>query len=443
MSGRKNISQYSSVVSKLAVTLTLLLSAIAGSAADIDNAQRIHRVAAFTHLNATDVNQRIPLRVYGKQLNLKLENNSHLVDALPGHRATVLRGSVEGAAHSWLRLTLTATGTHGLIWDGADLYAVEPSAEVRDALAISLPAPTSDTVIFKLADTTTDLGANYCGATAPSAATANTGMATYQAITAELPSPGSTATNAPSLVLELQALGDAAFRAQYASDQEALDAIMVRLNNVDGIFTAQMGLEIQATDVHIYATNPPGLSDSSAADTLLSSLGQLRNSNLGMRSYAGTHLFTGRDLDGDTLGIAYIGNICGARYGTSLSEVRGRGAWLDSLVAAHELGHQLGAVHDGTGSCGGTSPSEYLMGAQINGSSELSQCSRDAIFATMQQAACLVPVELTIVVVANSPVTATEPATQSGGGGVFNPGWLWLGWLACLRRKSCAVGAGL
>jgi hypothetical protein len=170
-----------------------------------------------------------------------------------------------------------------------------------------------------------------------------------------------------------------------------------------------MGLEVQARDVQIYSADPDSLSQSTDAGTLLDSLGQLRNSDPVMGTYGATHLFTGRDLDGDTLGNAYIGNICGARYGASLSEIRARGAWIDSLVAAHELGHQFGAVHDGTGACGGTPADSYLMGAQINGSSELSQCSRESIFATMQYAACLIPVGAPDV----SLSVATTP-TQAG-----------------------------
>ncbi len=445
MVGRRNTFVYLLGSYLLALLMLSPLSAATAGEARHDDRLRIHRYAPFSvqdlvsyshRLDATsDTNprQHIKVGVYGRQLALSLENNVQLQQSLPRNQASLLRGDLDGAPGSWVRLTTTVTGTHGLIWDGREMYAVEPGVEIRDQLAHSLPAPVTDTVIFKLADTTMDFGNDYCGTAARSEASPSSGQAVYQALASDLSQTPAQAAE-PTLILEMQVLADAAFRAEFQSDQQALDAIAVRLNNVDGIFTAQMGLRIVASDVHLYQSDPLGLSDSSDAQTLLNSLGQLRNSKPGMNSYAATHLFTGRDLDGDTLGIAYIGNVCSTRYGASLSEIRNRGAWIDSLVAAHELGHQLGAVHDGTGSCAGTPAQSYLMGAQINGSSEFSQCSREAILATMQNASCLLPVS-----VPNIGDVMAQPqneSAKSSGGGAFGMGWWWLGTLVWLRKKA-------
>jgi Metallo-peptidase family M12 len=375
--------------------------------------------------------QRTQISIYGKQLTLRLEDHSALLGAaspLPLN-INLLRGTIEGAPHSWLRLTRVASGTHGLIWDGTDLYAIEPSAEVGTMLDQSLPVPTGSNIIFKLADTSVDLGGNYCAAgdhiNTTGINTTNTGLATYRALTAEL-SQQNNNDSAPILRLELQVLADAAFRAEYTSDQAALAALIVRLNNIDGIYSAQLGLAVQATDIQLFAHDPAALSTSTDTGTLLNSLGQLRANTPGMSSYAATHLFTGRDLDGDTLGIAYIGNLCGARYAASLSEVRNRGAWIDSLVAAHELGHQLGAVHDGTGACSDSAADGYLMSSFINGSDAFSSCSRDSILATMQYAACLVPISTPdIGGVIDGPASNAPPAPAAqSGGGALTAAWL-------------------
>lgn len=405
MVSREKINRWG--LSTIVLLLVQLLSSlcITAIASSTDGTRiRIHRYSEFALPAIEDAQLRnhqvaklkvaTPRAVTQWTLDLQTnaQLNHELLNKLPDGGISLLRGAIAGKPGSWVRLTRTVNGTHGLIWDGKEMYAIEPSAEVRTALAVSLPTPTSDTVIFKLADTTVDLGAEYCGAADHGPMADHSGMATYQALAAEMDQTISATGTNPTLILELQALADAAFRAQYSSDQAALDAIMVRLNNVDGIFSAQIGLSVVATDVEIHGGDSFGLSDSTVPGTLLDSLGQLRNNVPTMRTYGATHLFTGRDLDGDTLGIAYIGNVCGARYAASLSEIRNRGAWIDSLVAAHELGHQLGAVHDGTGVCGGTATQSYLMGSQINGSSELSQCSRESILATMQYASCLVPV---------------------------------------------------
>lgn len=375
--------------------------------------------------------QRNQVSVYGKQLTLRLEDHSALLGSaspLPGN-INLLRGDIEGAPHSWLRLTRVASGTHGLIWDGTDLYAIEPSTEVSTMLDRSLPVPTGTNIIFRLADTSVDLGGSYCATGDPidttGINTANTGLATYRALTAELAQQSGN-DSAPILRLEIQVLADAAFRAEYSSDQAALEALVVRINNIDGIYSAQLGLAVQATDIQLLTQRPAALSTSTDTATLLNSLGQLRANTPGMSSYAATHLFTGRDLDGDTLGIAYINNLCGARYAASLSEVRNRGAWIDSLVAAHELGHQLGAVHDGTGACSDTAAEGYLMSSFINGSDVFSSCSRDSILATMQYAACLVPISTPdIGGVIGAAVSNAAPATAAqSGGGAFTVAWL-------------------
>ena len=390
-------------------------------------------IAAVTNHAATQTSR---INVADKQLTLQLADHSALLGGSSSllKDITLQRGSIAGVKGSWVRLTKVATGMHGLIWDGSELYAIEPTAEVSALLDPAIPAPKSDTIIFKLSDTSIDLGGDYC-ASGDHDDAARTGLATYKALTTELDQPN-VDNGAPTLRLEMQALADAAMRAQYGSDQDAIDAIVVRLNNVDGIFTAQLGLTIEATSIQLLDAST--LSASTDPGTLLSSLAQLRLSTPGMSNYAATHLFTGRDLDGDVLGISYIGNLCGARYATSLSEMRNRGAWLDSLVAAHELGHQLGAVHDGTGVCSDTPSEGYLMSSIISGTDEFSACSRDSILAGMQHAACLVPIGNPDLGgpssgAASSAVAATP---SEGGGGTLSLGWLiLLSMVAALQQR--------
>lgn len=57
------------------------------------------------------------------------------------------------------------------------------------------------------------------------------------------------------------------------------------------------------------------------------------------------HLFTGKDLDGQTVGLSYVGAVCWApasAYGLT----QGMGRDLTVGIFAHEVGHSLGAQHD-------------------------------------------------------------------------------------------------
>ena len=97
------------------------------------------------------------------------------------------------------------------------------------------------------------------------------------------------------------------------------------------------------------------------------------------------HLVTGKNLDGNPIGIGFLGGLCDPRFGASLSDTE-YGEFYGALIMAHELGHNFGADHDGeAGSvCANTSPI-YLMAPNLNSSATFSQCSLASIAAKVSQ----------------------------------------------------------
>lgn len=51
-------------------------------------------------------------------------------------------------------------------------------------------------------------------------------------------------------------------------------------------------------------------------------------------------------MDGDTVGIAYIGTMCDGRSSSGISEDGGRSLVAIAATAAHELGHIFSMRHD-------------------------------------------------------------------------------------------------
>ncbi|HYM36519.1 MAG TPA: M12 family metallo-peptidase [Steroidobacteraceae bacterium] len=336
------------------------------------------RAASATSPAATATTMRFT--AFGKSYLANLEVNTRISPA--AMRAQPFLGTIDGRENSWVRITRNGDEVHGLLFDGTDLLAIEPAKE------ISADAP-QGLAIFRLADTKTDLGADFCRA---SDAPLQSGLDMYKGLGADSKSIlAQTQSSGARLRLDMSALMDAAFRSRYASDADANDAIVARVNNVDGIFSSQVGVEVAIAQITEPESSGPPIFTSTSPNTLLQTVSRVRMTGANPNIGGITHLFTGIDMDGTTVGIAYINMVCSQQYGVSLSESRDHGTWFDSLVAAHELGHTFGSPHDGEGQCAST-PTTFLMSPIINGSNQFSQCSIDIIKARAQTASCLTPI---------------------------------------------------
>ncbi len=191
--------------------------------------------------------------------------------------------------------------------------------------------------------------------------------------------------------LEISAIGDATFRARYASDDLARDALLSRLNIVDGIFSTQVGVAIEVTSVNMADSISDSLDASTDPPILLDSLGRLRQQTSTLNSRGLTHLFTGRNLDGNSVGIGYTASLCNQRYSASLAQAHDSAA-VDGLISAHEIGHVFGAPHDGEGQCAATSPTQFIMAPTLNSqATSFSQCSLEQMAPRVDSASCLEP----------------------------------------------------
>jgi hypothetical protein len=327
---------------------------------------------------------------YGKRFNVVLEHNARVMESAPGP-GIAYQGSIAAMPGSWVRLTRTGNAIHGLFWDGSDAYVIEPVAEAREFLVGATPA-TGSHVIYRLRDTLVDLGAGYCSTLDDAASDpAATGLSTFNALANDLKSQLVLQQAAGATrYLNLSMLGDASFLTRYASVDAARDAILVRLNNVDGIFSGQLGVEIRVTSTTVYDGTTDPFTATTVPGTLLSEVGRVRNNSPTLKANGLTHLLTGRDLDGNTVGIAYINALCSSSFGVGLTESRGRGAVLESLISAHEIGHNFGAVHDGSGECAATAPDQFIMGPQASlTANSFSQCSVGTMTRGANAAACI------------------------------------------------------
>lgn len=330
----------------------------------------------------------------GRNFELQLEPNASVLAAVPFDQRVEnnipYRGQIAGSPDSWARIVIVDGMPAGLIFDGDVLYAIEaPGDSVID---------TATSVAYRLEDLLVAPGALSCA----SGTQMTNGEAIIQSIVTNVSGVIAQAPGAAS-ELNLGAVGD--FEFSNAKGANARSAILTRLNNVDGIYSQQLGVQINVPIVDIFTDSNDPFSDTTVAGDLLDEVNLYRFSDSGQRSMGLTHLFTGRNLDGSTVGIAWIGTLCSSTHGTGLSEGNSS-SLIDSMIAAHEIGHNFGAPHDGEpGSpCESEPPDAYIMATQVNTSGQFSACSITEMQDDINRAACIMALPSTdISVTFNDP----------------------------------------
>jgi len=167
--------------------------------------------------------------------------------------------------------------------------------------------------------------------------------------------------------------------------QTAKNRILSTLNSVDGIYRAQLGLTIRVIFQNAWGTANDPYSGNSA-ETVLAQFYNYGEQNFRpARSYDLAHLWTGRTFQSGVVGIAYNASACrGQSYG--LSKLFGSSA-LEVPLAAHEIGHNLGAFHDSCPSGEGFVMCPIL----VAGATQFSPTSKAQIEDYLSGVSCLAP----------------------------------------------------
>ena len=300
----------------------------------------------------------------GRSFDLQLEPNVGLLSAASRSALSagveIFRGRLAGDPDSWARIVVYDGMPRGLIWDGEQLFAIEaPGDSVLQATA---------PIIYRLADTIIVPGTMSCGADSLS----GNGAAVFGKLIGEL---GTAMAQGPGAVSEISigAVGDFEFTSAQGGDAAAAAAITTRLNNVDGIYSQEIGVQINVPLIETFSDPADPFTEMDPI-LLLDELTTYRQSTPAQDSLGLTHLWTGRDLTGTTVGIAWNDVLCLSGFGSGLSEGNGS-ATFDSLVAAHEIGHNFGAPHDGVPGACESEPQTFIMAPMLNGSNQFSQCT--------------------------------------------------------------------
>ncbi len=378
----------------LNILITLLLTAPIVNAIAANDDFSIAEVQSISITQQQKADHiRMTFSAFGHTFNLLMQNNEALMKNYSSRLIDVelYAGEIEGVANSWARITEINGVYSGAIFDGNELYMIDSGAMVAEAVDASIKdvMHDSDTVVFKASEVTSELS---CGAHDE---LSDRSRFSYQSLVSELaqqqnseaiPSSGvAIAAATATRQVNLDIVADTQYVATSPNGAEA--QVLSQMNIVDGIFSEQVGVQFGIREIRVLSNNGPLTSTNSS--TLLN---QYR-SFIGGDNPGLSHLFTGREIDGNVIGVAFVSGIC-TTSGVGMTQAGGRGA-LGALTAAHEFGHNFGSPHDNqAGSACVATPGTFLMNPSLNGSDQFSQCSLEQIDNTLSvRSACLVDAE--------------------------------------------------
>ena len=344
---------------------------------------------------------------FGRRLRFRLEPNRALVRRESGGLADdveVYRGEVDGKPGSWARFTVVDGQPLGMFFDGTELFAVE-SPDRRTGL--------SSPVVYRLADLEISPGTLRCSHGGQS----RNAMQLLSAVSAETSRPAVQNALDGTPNLDVALVADFEFTDEFGADTNA--ELLARMNIVDEIFSQQLGIRITVSHIDTYPTSNDPFSNETNSSLLLEELSEFRFGSDEQRAAGITHMFTGRSLDGNNVGIAFRESLCSGRFGAALTALQ-RGEFfgsipVDALIAAHEIGHNFGAPHDGEiGSACAATTLPRLMSVQVNGSDQFSACSITEMQDDIDAASCIQP----LVGVDVEVLAGVVPVSVNNGAGV-------------------------
>lgn len=332
--------------------------------------------------------QQLEFDAYGRHFDLDLEPNERIRRGIPANRSDIkpYSGTVAGRSGSWVRLTQTRDGWRGVLSDGLDLYAIEPASQLQKAGVQAVTGDGNAPVIYRLADTLMPDGAGYCGTDTGEGLTQSsraTAQSAYAAIAKDLAMKDTSVAATRQLVVSI--VTDHSFSDQIS---DPAGEIASRMDVVDGIWSSQVGIHIALGTVNVVSDTDDPFSATTVPTDLLTEVATYRGKLPGNDSSGLTHLMSGRALDGNIVGIAYVGAVCDGSDSVSLSDTT-VSTTMGALITAHELGHNFNSPHDGVAGACASTPQTYLMAPQINFSNQFSACSLTQITLRAASASCV------------------------------------------------------
>src|SRR3712207_3404932 len=347
------------------------------SAAMLSRARKEGRLSLRTSRGALDLAVE-PFDVRADNYHAVAEGSGGTVE-LPRSPARWFKGEVVGVKGSRARFVLDESDFQGVIVTPDETYFVEPAASFSEAAA------RGEYVFYAASAVKPSAVVGECGTLAERVGAE---AAKHERTPAHAASGGPQPLDAfaPKPETEIATESDFEFTQPFSASGNPADAanndILNIVSLVDAIYDAQLGVKLRVVFQRAWTTNTDPYT-LTASNPALFQLADTYNANppAGLPPHDLVHMFTGKDLDGSTIGIAFGGVVCDdpdSSYGISQSKFNSSTV-LRVALTAHEMGHNFGAQHPNQQSpvpqsCDGVA---NIMNSFIQPTSDFCQFSRD------------------------------------------------------------------
>jgi hypothetical protein len=268
---------------------------------------------------------------------------------LPKPEVNTFVGEVKGLPDAQVRLSLTPKGMEGAIIGKERRYFFQP------ARPLSKQAGEDDLIFYESSDLT-DEGAT-CGVTLAEEVAAQEEQSKTSTMTGVVTpefTSGPVSSLSPLKIVRISTDADGEYVAALGGAAQANAQIVNILNMVDGIYQVEIGLTFQIVQQNTWADQNTDPYTTTNPQTLLNQFRDYWNANFpnsGASTRSIAHMFTGKNLDGQTIGIAAFGAACRSAvnsYGLSqrFPLTAGNPITVQTVVlTAHEIGHNFGGSH--------------------------------------------------------------------------------------------------
>ncbi len=305
--------------------------------------------------------EEIVVHAMGREFQLQLEENelfNHQLNiewkggaVTPNSDYKYYKGVVKGVAGSWVRLSINDGEITGTIRTPEEVYTIEPK---RNLVKTVSQSSKKEMVMYRMSEVGTGLPPEFCGMEHDHeedliAHAHEGGTEEFDEMVSEMRAMSADLTIMESngiKELRVGVIADYEYFAIHGADSSS--KIQSLYNQIDGIYREELGIALNLTKITVFNDIADPYTDTTDSYALLVEAGNYFSDSADFNNNGLNQMISGKNFDGSTVGLAYVGTVCysSKRYRVSLVQNYESFASAQLIVSAHEMGHNLGATHD-------------------------------------------------------------------------------------------------